>query len=249
MTNHLEPRRRAFGLVDALLAAMDSALRDSNPTDVWRYSSYAIFARKYNDVLDTVLELVEVGAPVNRYDLEKMPGPPSTMAMHQKELFESVRVNLQLLRADISSGLEPNAERAIEIADFLQANTRRAVLSLPERERDLQDVVEQLLIGRGLQKGSEYDRETGRVKVSTKEVIPDFVMMPISLAIEVKFVKEAGQVSRIVDEINADIQSYGRRYETLIFLVYDVGGAIRDEVEFRHDLEQIESVRIVLVKH
>ena len=47
---------------------------------------------------------------------------------------------------------------------------------MPESERDVQDVVEQLLIGRGYEKGIDYDREVGRVKVSSKEVIPDFIM-------------------------------------------------------------------------
>lgn len=63
-----------------------------------------------------------------------------------------------------------------EIADFLQANLWRGVIERPERERDVQNVVEQLLIGRGLEKGIDYDREVGRVKVSSKEVVPDFVL-------------------------------------------------------------------------
>jgi hypothetical protein len=43
-----------------------------------------------------------------------------------------------------------------------------------------------LLIGRGFTKGIDYDRETGRVKVSIKEVVPDFVFPKLGLALEVK---------------------------------------------------------------
>jgi hypothetical protein len=74
-----------------------------------------------------------------------------------------------LLRESNESTREPHA-----ILDFLQSRVRSAVLKKPEHEKDIQDVVEQLLIDRGLNKGIDYDREVGRVKVSSKEVIPEF---------------------------------------------------------------------------
>jgi hypothetical protein len=113
----------------------------------------------------------------------------------------------------------------------------------------VQDTIEQLFVGRGLQKGSDYDREVGRVKVSAKEVIPDFVLPKLETAVEVKFLKDAGRVSVVVDEINADIRAYGLTYPQSVFIVYDVGGAIRDETEFRRDLEAADGVRVVIVKH
>jgi hypothetical protein len=109
-------------------------------------------------------------------------------------------------------------------------------------------VVEQLLIGRGLQKGQSYDREVGRVKVSTKEAIPDFIIPRLSLALELKFVKSAARVQEIVDEINADIVAYSKGYRSLMFIVYDLGH-IRDELEFRRDLEILGDVSVVVVKH
>ena len=36
-------------------------------------------------------------------------------------------------------------------------------------------------------------------------------------------------------------------YKFLLFIVYDLG-VIRDEVEFRGDLEAIDSVRVIVVK-
>jgi REase_DpnII-MboI len=81
----------------------------------------------------------------------------------------------------------------------------------------------QLLIGRGLAKGIDYDREVGQVKVSIKEVIQDFILPKLSLAIEVKLAKTDTKARSIVDEINADIQAYGRKYDQILFIVHDVG--------------------------
>ena len=118
----------------------------------------------------------------------------------------------------------------------------------PETERDVQDTVEALLIGRGYEKGTDYDREVGRVKVSSKEVIPDFIVPPADLVMEIKFVKDKSKQGPIVDEINADIAAYSKEYEQLLFVVYDLG-VIRDEAEFRRDLETNDCVRVLIVKH
>lgn len=87
----------------------------------------------------------------------------------------------------------------------------------------MQDAVEQLLIGRGLFKGEDYDREVGRVKMSVKELVPDFIFLKLNLALEVKLVNSEARVKQLVDEINADIAAYSKRYRNLFFLVYDTG--------------------------
>ena len=58
------------------------------------------------------------------------------------------------------------ADEIEALKDFLQARLRSAVLQKPDGEADVQNAIE-LLFGRGLQKGIDYDRETSRVKVST----------------------------------------------------------------------------------
>ena len=99
-----------------------------------------------------------------------------------------------------------------------------------------------------MQKGQDYDREVGRVKISSKESIPDFIIPRLSLAMEVKFVKNTARVSEIIDEISADIAAYAKTYRQLLFLIYDLGH-IRDESEFRHDLENAPNVSVVVIKH
>lgn len=86
----------------------------------------------------------------------------------------------------------------------------------PEKEREVQDTIEKLLSGQRMQKGVNYDRETGRVKHAGKESIPDFVFRPLSTALEVKLVKDTASLTRIVDEINADIAAYSKEYGHLI---------------------------------
>lgn len=236
-------------MAEALLDAMTSAVSASSATDVWRFASYKQFARKYNQIVEQAGSIERIEAPIDVYNLDHMPGSTNTIAMVQQELFESVRANLSILVAYLRNRTQPKAERITGIADFLQGSLRRGVLGRPEREKDVQDAVEQLLIGRGMEKGLHYDREVGRVKVSAKEVIPDFVLPPLKTAIEVKFLKEGATVGRIVDEINADIQAYRKAYDAVVFVVYDVAGVLRDEAEFRRDLEATEGVRVLVIKH
>jgi hypothetical protein len=54
-------------------------------------------------------------------------------------------------------------------------------------------------------------------------------------------------VREVIDEINADVAAYSKRYRSLLFIVYDLGH-IRDEIEFKHDLEDPMKVSVVIVK-
>ena len=51
------------------------------------------------------------------------------------------------------------------------------------------------------------------------------------------------------EEINSDITGHGKKYETQLYIVYDLG-EIRDEVEFKRDIENTgDRIRVVIVKH
>jgi hypothetical protein len=235
-------------MAEAVLEAMEAALRHTDPSDVWRFAGFRPFLQRTNELIKMTSAIEPMMAPVTVYDMDKVPSNTNLIAMQQQELFESTRVNLQVLCAYLTNRVHPKEKRISEIADFLQANLRRAVLERPEREKDVQDTIEQLLIGRGLEKGLDYDREVGRVKTSVKEVIPDFVLLQIDTAIEAKLIKDATRLGSVVDEINADIQAYGQKYKAIVFVIYDLAGQIRDEAEFRRDLEAVDGVRVVIVK-
>lgn len=130
---------------------------------------------------------------------------------------------------------------------FIVSNLRRAILKTPENESDIQNVLEQIFIGKGLKKGIDYDKEVGRVKVSIKEFIPDFVFSE-HIAIEVKFSKTKQKSKEIVDDINADISAYSKKYRDLLFIVYDMGTII-DENEFKHGIDNNENIQLCVIKH
>jgi len=97
-------------------------------------------------------------------------------------------------------------------------------------------------------KGTDFDRETGRVKTSGKESVPDFVLPNLGLCMEVKLSTSAGRLREIVDEVNADIRAYATKYDRQLYVIYDLG-TIQDEDEFKLGLEDAPGVSVIVVKH
>ena len=98
-----------------------------------------------------------------------------------------------------------------------------------------------------MNKGTDYDRETGKFEFSGKEYIPDFIIPKLGLCIEVKLLRE-GYRSKIIEEISADITAYGKQYERQLFVVYDLG-CIQNEAEFKRDIENSGEIKVIIVKH
>jgi REase_DpnII-MboI len=247
MTDKRQKLESYLASANALLRSMELA-PTSNPADVWRFTSYKQYIRKYNQLVEAVSAVETIDVPIDRYDEAKVPGIGDTIAIQQTELFQSVHANLSVLRAWLEQKVGKSAHEASSLGTFLQSRLRSAIFSLPASELEVQNAVEQLLIGRGLQKGIDYDRETGRVKISVKESIPDFIFRPLSLALEIKLSKDRSRHGKLVDEINADIAVYATSYQSIIFLVYDLG-TIRDEIEFRQGLEATGNISVLVVKH
>lgn len=245
-----QARDNLRSLLDAACALRDSMILStrSDSDSVRKYAGYKIFMRKYNQLAHAIAEIVFVDAIVDVFDIDRVPGGGDTVAFQKKEYFDSVFTNLLILISFVEGKIGVKADRIQSLKDFFQANLRRVLFTEPEREVDVQNAVEQLLIGRGMEKGIDYDREKGRIKVSIKEVIPDFILPKLGTAIEVKLAKDKTKSKAIVDEINADIMSYGKEYTAIIFIVYDLG-SIRDEVEFKRDLEIVDGVSVIIIKH
>lgn len=169
-------------------------------------------------------------------------------ANQQKNVFDSLLANVAILRALIESSLGVKENEIENLKNFLKNNLRKAVFAIPEDEEDIQDNIEKLFIGKGWQKGLDYDREVGRVKYSIKEYKPDFIISKLGLAIDVKLSKNKEKSKKIVDEINTDIMAYSKKYSNILFVVYDLG-SIKNEEEFLHDLECKDKISVVIVKH
>lgn len=168
--------------------------------------------------------------------------------MQQKQYFSAVHANLLILKSYLENKLDLKKDEITNLTSFLQSKLRSAIFETPKKEKNIQDAIEQILIGRGLAKGIDYDRETGRVKVSVKESIPDFIFSKLDLALEVKLSNSTDKSKSIVDEINADIQAYSKRYANLLFLVYDTG-FIRNEDEFKNGIDNKNNIIVIIVKH
>lgn len=232
---------------NALIGAMDSS-RNSKKDDVWLFSSFKTFMRKYNELAQLAINTLNVSIPVDLYNLEKVPSAFDTVTIQQRIYFDEVYTNLSILKSFVENHGGLAEAQADDILNFLKSNLRKAIYSEPSSEKDVQNSIESLLVGKGLQKGISYDRETGRVKISGKESIPDFIFPPENMALEVKICNRAGKLAALIDEMNADIIAYSTKYERVWFLIYDIG-FIRDENEIIEGLEKHEGVKCAVVKH
>ncbi|MDD9986976.1 MAG: hypothetical protein OXQ31_11940, partial [Spirochaetaceae bacterium] len=212
-----------------------------------RYAGFVTYGRKFNEILRLVASETELPPVFNGYDYDKFDAG-KVSPYQKKQIFENVFTNAKLLKGFLETEIGIAHDRVVALRDFLKSRLRSAIHKAPENEGDVQDVIEILLVGQGMQKGQEYDREVGRVKISAKEAVPDFVLFKRSLALEVKLIKESRRIREVIDEIGADIVSYSKGYGQILFVVYDLGH-IRDEAEFCRDLESGMDVSVVVVKH
>lgn len=143
-----------------------------------------------------------------------------------------------------------NAQPKISIADLiskLDNSLRKVVLKKPEKEFDIHDAFEQLLAGTNYE--GAFTRDAESIPTSGRSYKkPDFVIDELSLAVEIKFCNSKQKSKDIVEEMNADIRPYNKKYQNIIFLVYDLG-FILDKDEFVSDFHIIPKVQVVIVKH
>lgn len=231
----------------SLMEAMRSST-EGNEKDNLRYSSYKAYMRKYNQLLENISKIQKIDSIVDYFNLENVLSQFDSIPGHHKEYFDSVYLNLSILKSYLENILGLKKSEVLILKDFFQSNLRKAVFKEPQNEKEVQDIIEQLLIGKGFSKGIDYDRETGRVKISAKEVIPDFILPKLNTALEVKYSTGKTKSKAIIDEINADIQSYSKNYESILFIIYDLG-SIRDEDEFKNDLDNSDNINLVIIKH
>lgn len=233
--------------IDALLQTM----RESAASEHFmKYSSYKSFIRKYDQLLNMIVQdkIVSLPAIIDRFNLDKIPGPFDTTGIRQKELYDSLMLNLLLVRNFLETKSDVKRKEVISIKDHIRNCLRKVIYGTPKKEVEVQNGIESILIGYGLSKGIDYDRESGRVKVSAKETIPDFIFPRLDLALEVKLCTDKQKIGSLIDEINADIRAYSKEYRKLLFVVYDIG-CIQDEDEFKNDLDNQKTIFVEIIKH
>jgi hypothetical protein len=240
--------RLLISQVKTLKGSIEKALSDSATEAHSRFVSFKTFAEQYNFIANEAEKVLGLkGNSFSHYRIEHMGNSMNTLWGIQKEIMESVSLSTGILLTYLESATEFTEDEYDNLENFFKSKLRTAIFAVPQKEVEIQNVIESLLIGKGMSKGNDYDRESGKFEFSGKEYIPDFIVPKLNLCIEVKLLRD-GKRSRIIDEINADITAYSKHYERLMFIVYDLG-VIRDEAEFKRDIENAwKEIKVVLVK-
>ena len=252
MSNSFDANRAIKLLLSQAKTLKNSAertLNDSATPAPSRYVAFKMYAEKYNSIAREAEKVL--GLPKNSFTAfatNQMRSYMDTLWGTQKQIVETVALEAGILITyleDVTDFIEDEFEN---FSNFINGSLRASMFSTPEKEAEVQDNIERLLIGKGMVKAIDYDRETGKLEFSGKEYIPDFILPKLNLCVEVKLLRE-GRKSRIIDEINADITAYSTKYERILFVVYDLG-VIRDESEFRRDIENSgENIKVIIIKH
>ncbi|WP_066688434.1 PD-(D/E)XK nuclease domain-containing protein [Christensenella intestinihominis] len=233
--------------VKAFIDTMQGVLNNKEMAEHSRYVAYKDMACIYNDFAEKVRQKTKVASMFYTFKTDEMKGYMDTLWGEQKRIFEQVLIAAKMLYATLEGTLDFVDDEFDNLESFFGSRLRAAVHNKPEKEMEIQDVIEVLLLGRGLGKGTDYDRETGKFKFSGKEYIPDFIIPKLQLCIEVKLLRD-GKKSKIIEEINADITAYSKQYERQLFIVYDLG-CIQNEEEFKRDIESMGNIKVLIIKH
>jgi len=195
--------------------------------------------------------------PVNTMILQKIPPQKFTLRLREEgnnkildeqdfewKGFEKTKTK------DIPQELL-NPQPKISIADLIEKfekSLRKVVFEMPKKEFDIHNAVEQVLAGTNYE--NKFSRDSDTVVISGRTFKkPDFVIDELNLALEVKLCNSKDDVKKIIEQMNADIIPYTKKYEYVIFLVYDLG-FILDVDDFVSDYHnRFSNIRVVIVKH
>lgn len=222
-------------------------LHDKDSPEIGRYSCFGDMAHIYNDFVERAKDLFHVRAMFYTFDLEKIPGWGDSTWPIQKKILEQVLVCAKILCSNLEANVDFVNDEFDNLENFIYSRLRTVIFDKPQKEIEVQNAIEALLLGRGLNKGIDYDRETGKFEFSGKEYIPDFIIPKLKLCIEVKLLRE-NRKSKVIEEISADITAYSKQYQRQLFIVYDLG-CIQNEEEFKRDIENAGDIKVIVVKH
>lgn len=139
----------------------------------------------------------------------------------------------------------PESSNIVRIQTLAQNDLRKTIRSVPQREKEVQDAFENLLIGAGI----EYTREGENIEYSVKFYNPDFTFKKLDLAVEIKLCNRRDREKELISELNDDIAGYKAKFGNILFVVYDAGGFMRDVDRFKGSFESHNNVIVVVVKH
>jgi hypothetical protein len=131
----------------------------------------------------------------------------------------------------------------VKILGLAERQLRKVVRGVPQREKEIQDAFESLVIGAEI----DYSREAERIEYSSKTYVPDFTFRKIDVTLEIKLCNRADREKEIIAEINDDILAYRGSYRNIVFVIYDLG-YIRDVDRFTESIAAHDGVLVRVVK-
>lgn len=120
------------------------------------------------------------------------------------------------------------------------------VSDAPQNERSVQELVWIML-------RAQFDdvvREESLPTFAAKAYRPDFGIASLRTLVEIKYLNDKRDLSKLQDAILADVSGYltaSQTYDSLVVLVYDAAGGLLDAEKFCRDFERIRGVAGVVV--
>ncbi len=164
------------------------------------------------------------------------------------------------LRDDVTKTVVPNSLlHIIQQREYLKDDSERFALRLsvhlkqaiplmfarnrPKDENDFNDKVHGLIQNNH----DDYRREFPVTSFGLAKVIPDHEIVNYNLLIESKYLRSGTTVSKVTDQIAADIIKYPET-AYLVFVIYDPDRAIRDDAVFIRDIEAKRKCTVVVIR-
>ncbi len=239
---------RASSLIDAMTLVYETESKDSSEySKMSAFSSHKTFAIQLNALaIDVRKEFSDANFMV--YDISKMKNQFNSVYMYRRDIFDGTFIEVGKIKAFLESKLGQEQGEINNIINLITAKLRNIIRTTPTKELEVQDKIEDLLIGKGLARGTDFDRETGRVKTGVKESVPDFMFESLDFCIEVKLVKAKTDLKKITEQINSDTTAYKTKYKKIFYVVYDTRGLIQNTDAFKYNIAD-KNVYLEVVKH
>ncbi|WP_347490699.1 hypothetical protein ABDB91_06005 [Desulfoscipio sp. XC116] len=129
----------------------------------------------YNDFAEQTKKVLKVSSMVYTFNIADIPRYGDAVWGIEKKILEQVLVSAKMLLASLEGCIDFVDDEFDNIENFFASRLRTVIFNKPEKEIEVQNAIESLLLGRGLNKGIDYDRESGKFEFSGKEYIPDFI--------------------------------------------------------------------------
>jgi hypothetical protein len=161
-------------------------------------------------------------------DITKKPAPGSLLHIIQHQEY-----------------LKSEPER---FAEKVAAKLQRAVPAMfavnrPINENDFNDKIQGLLQA----DVEEYRREYPATQFALARVVPDHEFQNDHVLIEAKYIREGTALSKVTDQIAADIVKYPMA-AYIVFAIYDPDRVIRDDVRFASDIESRRKCKVLTLR-